>query len=354
MCYKKLFAIFLSLILLAAISPIVVLAGDGLPGSPHFGFGAHLDLQGHQIDAALNAAEESQLDWIAISWDWGSYWPEANSDPNWDALDQVIYQVEGTQINVMISITNAPIWALGNTGPEQQPVSDLIMRLLQRYPDNFMALELFPAANTTEGWGAKPNAQNYANLLKTVNETIRAYNADITLIAAGLTQAKTRSDQDALTFLQALYDANAASDMLVVSLHLPEIAYHPTTSVNDADTDPLRSYETLREVMLQNDHQSGLIWITNFTWHADLALEPNNQAYWLDEAYRRMRSQLYIGAAFFDGLNTSSATTLIQQDASINPAFDSLVQLIAAESSEHTIKFSLPLRKSNPGKTLHK
>lgn len=62
---------------------------------------------------------------------------------------------------------------------------------------------------------------------------------------------------------------------------------------------------------------------------------------WYNNVFRLMRAQLYISAAFFNGLYTSSSETLIQQNATICPAFDSIVQLIAEEIKHHTISFTL-------------
>jgi len=45
---------------------------------------------------------------------------------------------------------------------------------------------------------------------------------------------------------------------------------------------------------------------------------------WLNDAFRLMRAQPYIGAAFFNGLYTSSSKTLIQQNATICLVFDSI------------------------------
>jgi hypothetical protein len=73
---------------------------------------------------------------------------------------------------------------------------------------------------------------------------------------------------------------------------------------------------------------------------------------WLNDAFRLIRAQPYIGTAFFNGLNTSSSKTLIQQNATINPAFDSIVQLIAEESNHQTIRFTLPSGNPDITKTL--
>jgi len=55
-------------ILLAGL-PSLALAQDGLPGTPGFGYGACLDLEGHHIETAIHIADNYGLDWITIDLD---------------------------------------------------------------------------------------------------------------------------------------------------------------------------------------------------------------------------------------------------------------------------------------------
>ena len=142
-----------------------------------------------------------------------------------------------------------------------------------------------------------------------------------------------------LQFLQGLYDNGAAAIMPIISICLPQVTGSPLQVPDKREHRILRHYEEVRQVMLSNNHPLGMVWITNFSWpsgriqNSDASyLQQDNQANWLSQAYRQLRAQLYIGAAFYSPLNPGSMDTpasLIRADASHHPSFDLLGKLIA-------------------------
>jgi len=332
----------ISVIILAILVaiPSVVFAQDGLPGTPGFGFGACLDLEGPHLESAIRIAETYGLDWITIDYDWAKYWPQATASPNWGTLDSVMNHIHGTDMAVMISITNAPAWALDSEGPNNEWTTQLALRLARRYPDDLIALEIFPAANTVQGWGKTPNPTAYAQLLKSIHNSLSKEGFSNTLIAAGIDPSTGK--QDALDFLMSLYNEGNASYSPVVSLRLPALSHDPKTHPNEVSDHTLRFYEEARQVMLDNGHQNGLIWVTRFDWKKSGLSDSNEQALWLQNAYLTMRSQLYIGVASFYCLNnTDATTTLLSNDGTATPVFDALGGLIALNT------IILPLRISS-------
>ena len=103
--------------------------------------------------------------------------------------------------------------------------------------------------------------------------------------------------------------------------------------------------------MLENNHQSGLIWVTGFSWNNQMTGSPNEQSIWLKQAYLMMRRQLYIGAAFFQNLNPSrddpQESSLVQINADLHPGFDAIGQIIAQENSSQSITFEWTVTQSN-------
>ena len=325
--------------------PSVVFAQDGLPGTPGFGYGACLDLEGPHLESAIRIAENYGLDWITMDFDWAKYWPVESTSPNWERLDSVMSQIHGTDMAVMISITNAPGWALDSEGPNNAWTTQLALRLARRYPDDLIALEIFPAANTVQGWGKTPNPTAYAQLLKSIHNSLTEEGYINTLIAAGIDPSADK--QAALDFLISLYRVGSASYSPVVSLRLPALSHDPKTHPNEVSDHTLRFYEEARQVMLDNEHQNGLIWVTRFDWKNDGLSNSNEQTLWLQNAYISMRSQLYIGVASFYCLNnTEATTTLLSNDGTATPVFDALGGLIAAENNPLTVTHIIDLSKS--------
>jgi hypothetical protein len=119
--------------------------------------------------------------------------------------------------------------------------------------------------------------------------------------------------------------------------------------------DTLRRYEAIRQIMLQFNHTSGLIWITGFRWPDFGEIdELDGQVRWLNQAYQLMKSQLYIGVAFFDRLNPPESITGTQVGSLIaangdnglfiHPALQAIGQIISLNRSGHS-SFQLFLHK---------
>jgi hypothetical protein len=123
----------------------------------------------------------------------------------------------------------------------------------------------------------------------------------------------------------------------------------------------LRHYEAIRNIMLENNHRSGLIWVTGFSWKSKTTTSLEEQSVWIKQAYLIMRRQLYIGAAFFQSLNSSinssSESSLVFRDGNFHPVLDEIGQIIALEYRSQTnsidaanpdISYPLPVGEVNP------
>jgi hypothetical protein len=320
------------LLLILGINPNSVMAEEGLPGSPDFGYGVCLDLEGDHIEPSIQVANSYGLDWITIDFDWERYWPSQDISPNWQTLDNVMAKIGPTDLAVMISITNAPDWAKTINGPDTAATANLSLNIVQRYPNNVLAIELFPSANTSFGWGAPPNAKAYAELLLGVQSTLAGNGFNQTLLATGIEPSS--NPQAALNFLEDLYALGIASFSPVISLRLPRLSHPPETQPGDVSGYTLRFYEDVRQIMLAYGQQNDLIWITRFDWNPGSLHTTADQAAWLQHAFLTMRSQLYIGVASFYCLNDpSTSTSLISPDGSPTAVFNALGELIAADKN---------------------
>jgi hypothetical protein len=342
--YARIQKLCCTFLLILCLIPSSARAASGMPDSARFGYGGRVDLRGRDLFATIEEAGRLNLDWIAVDFDWQHLQPSAEQTPLWNELDEVMARAQENEISVMISINQVPSWAMTENGPDPQMTADLAASLAHRYPGTLLALELFPSANTFQGWGTQPNPQAYSLLLKTTWETLNAIDPGIALVAGGLTPLSSSGGGiDDLVFLAALYQAGAAEYMPIVGVHLPSTGQDPLTA-NSQNAQPiLRHYEALRQVMVENGHKSGLLWITAFSWDSKTLPDPNDQAAWLKQAYLLFRSQLYIGAAFFDGLNPDQTgkPTLFYQNGQPHPGFEELVQIIAQDHNSQTVQINL-------------
>ena len=336
----------LVLLIILSLMPHPIQAKSGLPGTSQFGYGARIDLHGNDPQNAIGIAGKFNLDWIAIDINWSDLQATSNQSPHWESLDMAIENAMMGDVGVMISITQAPKWAMAVDGPDQDQTVELVHQLLTRYPEGFQALELFPMANTRLGWGTDPNPQAYGKLLEKVTQVLQQRNPEIVLVAGGLTPPQLSSDINDLTFLKELYNSGAAN-FSVLGLRLPPLGISPLTPGNDSSILVLRHYEKIRDVMTENGHKNGIIWITGFSWDGAKLSSSFRQASWLKQAYLLFRAQLYIGAAFFDSLNMSeneSSAQLVGNEK-YHPGFDELIQIIALDHNSQTIQINLDFNK---------
>ncbi len=307
------FIVLTLFILLSAYAPKSVQAAAGAPGSSDFGYGAWLHMDGKYLQEGLILAAELQLDWIAIPLDWTRWMPEAGQTADFSSLDESMQRAAESHSAVMISLSNPPDWALTAQGPSVEATSQLISMLAARYPGELQAVELFPGANTVGGWKAAPDPAEYARLYWEVKSSLQAQGISLILVAAGLTPldtSRTASDWQDLDFLRGLYSAGAGDWMDVIGLRLPQLSGSPLASPAGERPLVLRRYEAIRQVMLENNHPSGLIWITQLSIPDGtidsgdrIFRDPQRQAEWLQQATIQMRSQLYIGAVFLQNIN---------------------------------------------------
>jgi len=334
-------------------------AANGFPNTLKFGYGARLDPLGKEVSLALNTATSIGIDWIGVDFDWARLWANSNKQPKLDTLDQAIGRAHKNGVNVLLSITNPPSWALNDQGPDLELTAGLVSQLADRYRDSVLAIELLPEANTTRGWGARPNPNAYAALLAACWEGLRSNGSPTILVAGGLrpiSNDKSGNDMEDLDFLSALYASGAKDLMPVVSLHLIDLSRETMASPDSQNPYVLRRYELIRQVMLKQNHNGGLIWITDFSWPDSNDISPEEQSRWINQAFQLMRSQLYIGAAFVERFNPPDQTGggdhhyLIQnkgQATRLHPALYALAQLITLDRSGQLIQPLTELGKTS-------
>lgn len=297
----------------------MVQAARGIPGSPDFGIGATIYPDGANFEKGLEMAADLSLDWIRVPVSWNDYQPDPSKSPQFDALMPVMLLAAQNDIAVLVSLTGVPAWALTPSGPDAALTAQFVTAIVQRYPNVVQAVELLPGANTRAGWGADPNPLAYASVYQAVDSQLKFINAPVLVAAAGLRPIygePVNGDLDDEKFLAALYAQGASQWMSVLSIQYNALTGLPTTFPENESVQVLRHYERIRQIMVANGHQTGLIWITQFSppsgtiGLSDSVINHlNAQANWMSLAYTQLRAQLYIGVAMGQSLNPGPGGT---------------------------------------------
>ena len=338
---KKIVTLGLALTILASLfsTAAPVQAAHGVPGSADFGIGVSLDPRTSFSSDGIRLAGSLNVDWVNLKFDWKANQPLMAQGIDFTQLDQVMLTALTHNQPVMISLTNPPEEARTSTGPDISAVSHLVITLAQRYAGVLQAVELFPAANTSAGWTAQPDPAAYAQLMAAVHQALTDNQLDLYLVAGGLQPLNhlANGDMDDLLFLQGLYAAGANQWMQILSLNLDNLSGEPLTPPFVTNHQVLRHYEEIRQVMLNNQHSAGLIWVTlinapsgTIKSASTSGRDSNSRVRWYADAVSQLRSQLYIGVVFAAQLNPTEnqADSLIQTDGSFGNYYVTFRNLI--------------------------
>ncbi len=334
----------LLLLLLNGIAIEKVQAAKGEPGTSGFGFGAVIYPQDPDIQQAMALAVDLELDWIRVPVAWKDYQAYQDGPVRLEPLDLIMQTAGQNDLAVLVSISDPPDWALTGSGPDADQAARFVQAVVRRFPKTLRAVELFPGANTRQAWGAEPDPQAYLHLFQKVDQLLHDEPEPVLLVAAGLRPLPflhPTGDMDDLAYLQKLYRLGADQSMPVISLQYFQPAEDPLLPPTGREKQALRHYENVRQVMIKNDHQSGMIWITHLSLPSgtirvagSVTTYQEAQSAWLSQAYVQLRSQLYIGAAFLPSLNSTGEETaeevlsLLRETGEIHPFYPIMRQMI--------------------------
>jgi len=317
---RYLIGIVSCLLICALAIPGRVWAAPGTPATLEFGYGARINSDGPYVAASIRLAARMQVDWVALDFDWAVIQPEPGQWNEDNSFSWAILLARSLGLEALVSVKNAPAWAMTAPGPAGNATAALAVSLADKY-SNLRALELFPEANTRAGWGAAPDAVAYAGMFNTVQAQINAEELGLYLVAGGLSNTLAApEDVRDLDFLQQLYSAGLRPEIVGMRLH--DLTGQPLETPSATS---LRHYEELRALMVANGHTDGLLWLTSFSMPESLSGE------WLAQAYGLMHAQLYLGAAFYGQFNSSAAGSLVGADGTLQPACFSLQAVINAK-----------------------
>lgn len=326
-------------------------AARGIPGSAEFGYGAWLHPNGAYFDQGLALLQDLALDWVAIEVDWASMAAGPEAAVDFSKLDRAVATASRSRTAVLFSLTNPPDWAMTPAGPDHAATAKFVLTLSKLYGEQLCAIELLPGANTTAAWRAQPDPASYASLFMDIRAQLDGIGNPMHLVAGGLrplSASAPAADWNDLDFLRGLYTAGAKDWMSILSIQFPQVTGNPLQTTADGGT-PLRHYEMVRQVMLDNGHVNGLLWMTLFnapdgTISASDSqfADRQHQAEWLQQALIQVRSQLYMGVVFAHNLNPAqnkpsvySPDALVLDRTTVHP-FYSVFKAIIRQTNPDT------------------
>jgi len=315
---------------------------------------------------AIGDVERIGVKWVKIQANWAFLQPDG---PNQlDRLELFERQVQlasrPEDTRVLLSIAKAPLWTRSvreEDGPPDNPqqLADFISLLLStKIGENIDAIEVWNEPNLLREWrGTLPfNGDGYMQLFRPSYDVIRAASPNMPIVTAGLAPTSTLGNfaVDDRTFLQQMYNAgltNYISDSNVVIGAHPYGWWHAPdarccgdpNSAPGWDEDPhfyfIENLEAVRNIMVNNGHQNGQVWVTEFGWATWEGLPGPAPDGWLELLTARQQGEYnirafeigqelpWVGPMFLWNLNFANETTVEQRNEIVGfslivPTFD--------------------------------
>lgn len=344
----------------AAPAPAPVAAGPSYPAAGgYFGYGIQIDPWGNR-GAAIAATKGMGFGWVKVQIPWKSFEGSAGQK---NFPDDIVGDLAGAGLNVLLSIVKAPDWARpGNTdrgveGPPADPATyaDFVGAVAARYKGRVKAIEVWNEQNLWYEWGREPLDPNrYTALLCRAYQAIKAVDPGMVVVAGAPTPTGVNDGSTAIddvVYLQRMYAAGAKNCFDAVGAHPsgynnppdakfgynnpaePSFKNHPSFFFRD-------TLERYRQVMVANGDAGKRIWPTEFGWAStgsphggyEYAREntPEEQAQFIVQAYQLAKSWGWVGPMFLWNLDynvTQPSTELAAFGIMGRPAQDALARM---------------------------
>ncbi len=313
--------------------PVQRVSAHPISYAGEFSYAVNINPLGNTVSQALTQARNLSPDWLMVDFDWQVWFPSSDSVQDFQSLDAVMQFAEDNRIAVCIRILNPPQWAVTGIGPDHANTLDLILFLQQRYPNSMKAVEVFPGANTTQGWGAAPSPQSYVDLLESVQQTLVQDEINLSVIAGGLIMVPSQDQSiamDDILFLEGLYSAGFNSLNVTLSLQLLDLAPDLLQTSQDRNDPVLLHIDVIHEVMVLNDDETGPVWITAISYKNDQSQDSKV----LSDTCTLLRSRLFVGLISPVALNPVNSAPGMMSVSDDDGSAATLQQLIFNNQSQ--------------------
>jgi hypothetical protein len=295
--------------------PLTVFAAGSTVGSA---FGANIHLRQRipfsQWNAVMSQAEAAGVQWGREEFEWDVVESTDNTF-SFTAYDAVLNAYQEHNIEMLGLLTYSADWASSNPGspfaeffmPDEEAWRDYVRTVTSHYAGEVPAWEIWNEPNHASFW--RSDIQEYATLVNSASEEIRAVDPDARIVLGGL----SGTDTDYLARLLPLLDDHA----------IDIVAVHPYRHLGDdfnyapEETEPglntlLTDLRRLDAVLERHDFE-GNVWLTEVGWSTgDDGVTKKQQAQFLSRLYTIALSQTRIKKVFWYALTDTAVDASIE------------------------------------------
>ena len=207
------------------------------------------------------------LPWLAVEGNKGTM--------IWNGADQLYSRLEARGIRPLWVLVSAPCWAQADprgcaAGHDQLHPSpshfgdfaNFAAAVAKRYPDS-LGLEIWNEPNYPKFWGTKPQPDDYAQMLKTVADTVHSQAPGVGVVSAGLSPHADTDTSGSIGFRNFLIDMYERGAIQ----HVDAIGIHPYPGVGPTEDymGDVRVYLGKVQNVMDRYHDSQRpLWATEF------------------------------------------------------------------------------------------
>lgn len=327
-----------------ALQPVA--PGQDVMPDADFAYGIDVYFDGQNVDALTAQIGQLGVDWVKVRVDWRVLEPEQGT-LDFQSLDAVVNALEAADINMMMTITNAPSWARTSID-ENGPPDDLnnfftfVNTVAERYAGRVQAYQIWDEPNLRRNWNCERRMcdTDYLFMLGESFALIKDIDPDALVISAGLAPTRFNDRINAVDdrlYLETLLSRGLDTVVDGIGIHPGGEANPPDAVCCDQPPGVESHYENdsfyfqdnltaYRDLIVRYGASDIPLWVTKFGWGTaeDIASPPSNpnqphyainytslseQAIYVPRAYAIGQDSGYVGPMFLHNLNGCDITT---------------------------------------------
>ena len=308
------------------------ITAEAQTAAPAFDYGIEAFFDSQDVDAVSQQITALALHWAKVSISWREY-ESTSGNIDYPRLDTIVDALEASNLNILMTITDAPNWArssqIENGPPDNFADYDaFVSAIAAHFTGRVRAYEIWNEPNLRREWNSPVHpisAQSYADLLRGAYASLKAADPDAVVVSAGLAPTGFNDGVNAIDdrkFLTALYPLGLSDISDAIGAHPFGFGNPPDSVCCDAPEGVLTHYghpsfyflDTLNDyhkIMLDNGDVNTHIWVTQFGWGtSDDTASPSNNSRFI--TYNSLQKQAqYTARAFELGANSGFVGVMI-------------------------------------------
>jgi len=309
-----------------------------------FAYGIQVFFEGQDNNQLINQVNQLGMGWAKIRVDWREIEPtQGNMD--FSQLDAMVNSLDSADINIMLTLTNAPTWSRSSQDENGPPDDlntffDFVEATAERYTDQVEAYQIWDEPNLRRNWncGRRMCDTDYLFMLGESHKFIKAIDENTLVISAGLAPTRFNDRINAVDdrlYLETLFSRGLGTVIDGVGVHPGGEANPPDATCCEASPGVESHFEsdsfyfldnitTYRDIAVEYGYEDVPLWVTKFGWGtAEDTDAPNNenqphysvnytslseQAVYIPRAFEIAQDLEYVGPMFLYNLNGCQIT----------------------------------------------